>query len=113
MSRQYEMSVLKPLLTAVALLTTSCVTEAPSVDSQSDLTFTSQVHSMPMTSGATHVDNSEKSFAAVSGAHLTYYGGKVVQHAAVVEVLYGAGTYLPQLTASGAGSLSAFYGQAM
>jgi hypothetical protein len=112
------MSLRKPsslqLLATTILLATSCVADAPgTAGPDGDPVFTSQVHAMPMMSSTSHDDTSEKSFAAVSGAHLTYYGGKVVQHAGVVEVLYGAGTYISQLTATGAGSMSAFYGQAM
>ena len=93
-----------------ALSLTSCVADAPGghVDPPSDhaITFTDQVHAMPMITNQVHT-------AAAVGAHLTYYGGKVVQNASVVQVLYGAGTYLPQLTATGAGSMSGFYQQGL
>jgi hypothetical protein len=79
-------------------------------------TYTSNVHAMPLMAPGSHddvTDATSRIFAAPSGAHLTYYGGKVVQHASVVEVLYGSGTYISQLTATGAGSMSGFYAQAM
>ena len=45
---------------------------------------------------------------AVTSAHLTYYGGRVISNVRVVEVLYGTGTYLPEISGSTMGS---FYSQ--
>jgi hypothetical protein len=44
-------------------------------------------------------------------AHLTYFGGRVVSKMQITQVLYGAGTYLSNLTSSSAPSMSSFYGQ--
>src|ERR1700738_1021990 len=35
--------------------------------------------------------------AAPSGAHLTYYGGKVISNVQVIQVLYGSGTYTSEV----------------
>jgi hypothetical protein len=47
--------------------------------------------------------------AAPAGAHLSYFGGRVVSNIHVVEVIYGAGTYLPQVTSTTAPNIPSFY----
>lgn len=67
---------------------------------------------MPMSIAGIH--DPKRTFAsAAAAAHLTYYGGKVVQNTSVVQVLYGTGAYLPQITATGPGNMGGFYQQAM
>jgi hypothetical protein len=50
--------------------------------------------------------------SAPAGAHLTYYGGHVISNVQVVQVLYGTGTYTPEVsstsTTSGT-SIASFY----
>ena len=48
-------------------------------------------------------------FAAPAGAHLTYFGGPVISNAHVVEVLYGSGSYLPQVSSTAAPSIASFF----
>ncbi len=49
-----------------------------------------------------------------STAHLNYYGGPVVSNMQVVIVLWGTGTYLPELSGSpSTGSMTSFYTQAL
>jgi len=48
-------------------------------------------------------------FAAPAGAHLTYYGGRVVSNIQVVQVLYGTGSYLPQVSSTSSPSMATFY----
>jgi hypothetical protein len=48
-------------------------------------------------------------FAAPAGAHLTYYGGRVVSNLQVVQVLYGTGSYLSQVSSTTSPSLATFY----
>jgi serine protease len=80
----------------------------PGDGNHDEITFTSSVHAMPF------VDQSSlRPFTAPSGAHLTYYGGKVVQAAKVVQVLYGSGTYVPQVSATSGTSMGSFYGQSL
>ncbi len=45
------------------------------------------------------------------GAHLSYLGGRVISNVRVVQVLYGAGSYLPQLTNAAAPSMATFFQQ--
>ena len=83
-----------------AALATACVADvAPGPDRPAgdDVTYGDQVHAMPMQSSGVHTH-------AAAGAHLTYYGGKVVQNMSVIQVLYGSGTYISELNATGPGS---------
>jgi hypothetical protein len=48
---------------------------------------------------------------APRGAHLDYFGGRVVSNMQVVVVLYGRGSYIPEVTGSGGmGSMASFFG---
>ena len=47
--------------------------------------------------------------SAPFGAHLQYFGGKVVSNIQVVQVLWGAGSYAPEVTSTGSPSLASFY----
>ena len=60
-------------------------------------------HIMPFNPGG------PRAAAAPSGAHLTYYGGRVVSNIQVVQVVYGSGTYLPQVTGNTTPTVSSFY----
>jgi uncharacterized membrane protein len=46
---------------------------------------------------------------APAGAHLTYYGGRVVSNLQVVGVLWGTGVYLPEVTSSSSPSIATFF----
>jgi hypothetical protein len=47
--------------------------------------------------------------SAPAGAHLTYFGGRVVSNAQVVQVIWGAGSYIPQVTSTASPSMATFY----
>jgi hypothetical protein len=47
--------------------------------------------------------------SAPAGATLTYYGGRVVSNMEVVQVLWGTGSYIPQVTSTGTRSVASFY----
>jgi hypothetical protein len=49
------------------------------------------------------------SSSAPAGAHLNYYGGRVVSNARVVQVLYGTGSYLTQITSTATPSVASFF----
>jgi len=81
--------------------------------SANPVTITNHVHAMPIRERAGQ-DASAATFQASSaptGAHLTYYGGKVIQNANVVQVLYGGGSYLPQITSTAGVSMASTYTQ--
>ena len=47
--------------------------------------------------------------SAPAGAHLTYYGGHVISNVQVVQVLWGPGTYTPEVQNTAAPSIASFY----
>lgn len=47
--------------------------------------------------------------AAPAGAHLSYFGGPVVSNAHIVQILYGSGSFLPQLTTTATPSMASFF----
>jgi hypothetical protein len=99
----------------VALLSATTVVgclAGPSVDSINDVTFTDHVQKMPLRDGASH-DASIAPPAPVAppGAHLTYRGGKVIQNVNITKVLYGSGTYIPELTATSGPNMVSSYTQ--
>ena len=55
-------------------------------------------------------DRAKFQAAAKTNAHnLSYFGGPVVSNVKVVKVNYGAGTYQPFVSGTGAGTMTAFY----
>src|SRR5262249_15108463 len=48
---------------------------------------------------------------APAGAHLTYHGGKVIQNVNITKVLYGSGTFLPELTSTTGVNMDSAYTQ--
>ena len=55
------------------------------------------------------MEGPEKSIRNTAGIHLNYYGGKVVQNAKVVQVIYGAGTYLGNITGTATPTVASFF----
>ncbi|HEY6911505.1 MAG TPA: hypothetical protein VI356_19150, partial [Myxococcales bacterium] len=47
--------------------------------------------------------------AAPAGAHLTYHGGRVISNVQVVQVLYGTGTFIPQVAGTVSPNMGTFY----
>ena len=47
--------------------------------------------------------------AAPAGAHLNYHGGRVVSSMKVIEVVYGSGSFLPQVTGTATPNMPTFY----
>jgi hypothetical protein len=52
-----------------------------------------------------------KNFSAPPGAHLNYYGGRVVSNMQVVIVLWGSGSYESHVTSTSTPSMLTFYQQ--
>jgi hypothetical protein len=48
-------------------------------------------------------------FAAPAGAHLTYRGGPIISNVQVVQVLYGSGSYNPQVAGSSSPTMGNFF----
>jgi hypothetical protein len=53
--------------------------------------------------------NQPKALSAPAGAHLSYFGGRVVSNIQVVQVIWGAGSYIPQVTSTASPSMATFY----
>jgi hypothetical protein len=53
--------------------------------------------------------NTPKPLSAPPGAHLQYFGGRIVSNLQVVQVIYGTGSYLPQITDTSSPSVATFY----
>jgi hypothetical protein len=49
------------------------------------------------------------SAAAIAGAHANYYGGPIISNVHIVQVLYGPGSYLPNVSSVAAPSMASFY----
>jgi len=95
----------RALLLTLAL--TGCTTDA-----EVDVTYTDHVHAMPYRSSSDPTSGGHAALeapSAPSGAHLTYYGGKIIPNVKVTQVLYGSGTYISQVSGTQMGS---FYTQA-
>src|SRR5664279_3822693 len=48
-------------------------------------------------------------FSAPAGAHLTYFGGRVVSNMQVVQILYGSGSYNAQVAGTSSPNMGTFY----
>lgn len=48
-------------------------------------------------------------FSHPAGAHLQYFGGRIVSNIQVVQVLYGTGSFIPQVTSTATPSVATFY----
>jgi hypothetical protein len=66
-------------------------------------------HGMRRTTLAT--PSSQSQVQSTVPPHLRWYGGPVLQHVKVVEVVYGDGTYLPQVTGDAAPNIPSFFSQ--
>jgi serine protease len=104
---------LQLIATLSALTIVGCMAEATSSDPSNDVTLTNNVHMMPYRDSDSHDPNASAPPAPVApaGAQLVYHGGKVVQSAQVVKVLYGSGTYIPELTATTGVNMASAYTQ--
>jgi hypothetical protein len=77
---------------------------APSGD-LNNIQFGSHVHKLPWRDPAAITPA-----AAPAGAHLTYHNGRVVSNIQVVQVLYGSGSFMPQVSSTTSPSIASFYG---
>jgi hypothetical protein len=97
-----------PLIAALgALAAAGCSAEAPSADNTGDVAPTGGAHAMPLRDRGD--ETAVPAPIAPPGAHLTYYGGKVIQNVHVTQVLYGTGTYLPELTSIAGVNMASAY----
>ena len=85
---------------------------------QHQAALAAQSQSLPKLPGRVHplhmvrkIDPNRRitSFAAPLGARLLYFGGPVISNVEVVQVLYGAGSYDPQVQGTATPSMANFY----
>jgi len=96
----------------IALALAACVTLAGCVaDGEVDVYYTDHAHQMPYRDGPDTGHGPIDLPSAPAGAHLTYYGGKVIPNVKVEQVLYGSGTYISQLTSTSGVTMGTFYNQ--
>jgi DNA/RNA endonuclease YhcR with UshA esterase domain len=50
-----------------------------------------------------------QALSAPAGAHLSYFGGRIVSNIQVVQVIWGAGSYIPEVTSTASPSMATFY----
>jgi serine protease len=91
---------------AACLALTGCL-----ADGEVDVIYTDHVHQMPYRDGPDTGHGPIDLPSAPAGAHLTYYGGKVIPNIKIEEVLYGSGTYISQLTSTSGVTMATFYNQ--
>ncbi|HEX7843796.1 MAG TPA: PPC domain-containing protein [Kofleriaceae bacterium] len=77
------------------------------------MTFTDHVHAMPFRDSDSHDLRAGSITATVApaGAQLAYHGGKMIQNVHITPVLYGTGTYIPELTATTGVDMVSAYNQ--
>ena len=86
-----------PAAVLLALALVACAGQAPgSANAQQNIVYSHRVHRMPLRYSAPS--------PGPAGAHLTYYGGPVISNVNVVQVLYGTGSYAPEISGSQLGN---------
>ena len=101
----------------LVILSTTILAQAQSVDNAAQTATQAQAGNplkVPMRVVA-YRDAQGKAGAAVgvaaapAGAHLSYFGGPVISNVHVVEVLYGSGSYLPQVAGTTTPNMETFF----
>ena len=102
----------RSLLFIVTLAIVGCALD-PVPPAPPDMTLGHHVHMMPLRDSGGHVlvDGASPAPVAPGGAHLSYNGGKVIQNVHISQVLYGSGTYLPELTSMAGLNMASSYTQ--
>jgi len=104
---------LQLIATLSALTVVGCLAQATSPDPSTDVTLGEHVHMMPFRDSDSHnpTDQAPPAPVAPPGAQLIYHGGKVIQNVSVTKVLYGTGTYIPELTSTTGVNMASSYTQ--
>jgi hypothetical protein len=100
---------LSVLLGAMALPVLPAVAGQPHPPQSATPTRQFGAHLYRMNAHAENRVSSATTLPGPLGAHLTYYGGRVVSNMQVVQVIYGSGSYASFVTSTGAGSMAAFF----
>ena len=102
--RSLSATLLSPL---ALLLVVSCGGQPPGSDAspsdQADMTYGTRVHKMPMSSGA------PSAIPYATASDLSYRGGAVISNVKIVQVLWGSGTYVSNITSASAPNMGSAY----
>lgn len=95
----------RTMLAALAMLgAVSCATP------QSDTASVESKESQPgMLLHGQLQQNKPSPRSAPPGAHLQYFGGRIVSNLQVVQVVYGTGSFIPEVLSTGTPSIASFY----
>ena len=98
-------------LPAALAMLSACGGQAPSVTAanQSDLVLGTRVHVMPMQSPSATAISAPASTPYATASDLTYRGGAVISTVKVVQVLWGSGSYLSNLTSASSPNMGSAY----
>jgi hypothetical protein len=97
------------VLTALPALTQ--VSQSSQTNQPQSVSTTPIQHGVPWRDpNAAPVNGAVVSFAAPAGAHLTYFGGPIISNVQVIQVLYGSGSYNPQIAGTTSPTMGQFYG---
>jgi hypothetical protein len=102
--RNVTKSHLEHWTVALALVLTALAPSAARAEHSNPLLVGGPRHPMPWRAPGTITPQS-----APVGAHLTYYGGRVVSNMQVVQVLWGTGSYFPQVSSTTSPSIATFF----
>jgi hypothetical protein len=94
----------RPVILCFALAACGGALEESSSEDTADIVYGTYGHPLPWR------DISAAAPVPAASAHLNYWGGHVVSKAKVVQVLYGSGTYSPNVSGTASPSLAQFYG---
>jgi hypothetical protein len=61
-------------------------------------------------SGQNQIMRGPTGLSAPAGAHLSYFGGPIITNAQVIQVLYGSGSYNPQVAGTSSPTMGQFFG---
>ncbi|HEY0476340.1 MAG TPA: kelch repeat-containing protein [Kofleriaceae bacterium] len=97
------------LAIGVALGATSCSALQPDDAPDQTVIARGETAGMLLHGQVRQSEGAPHTTSAPGGAHLSYHGGRVVSNIQVVQVLYGAGNYLPEVTSTATPSMATFY----
>ena len=98
------------MVIALALATITGCNVPKDAGSVGDITPVTSRAMLPLQHGQALDNPSQiKALSAPTGAHLSYFGGRVVSNIQVVQVIWGSGSYIPQVTSTASPSMATFY----
>jgi hypothetical protein len=110
MSRSLRIPALFLILVLTALPALTQVSQSSQTSQPGTVSTTPMHHGVPWRDpNAAPVNGAVVGFAAPAGAHLTYFGGPIISNVQVIQVLYGSGSYNPQIAGTTSPTMGQFY----